>query len=92
MFELFLIVICVLYLALFGASLVRKNKYQIGVIKALGGKTNHIARIFITQLVFVGLMIFVLAGLSIFIAIDFANQLLISSFGEYFGMHFFSVN
>lgn len=91
MFELFLLVICVIYLSIFGTNIIRKNKYQIGVIKALGGKTNHIARMFITQVLVVGLMIFILSGVGIFVATTLANELLIASFREHLGVYIFNM-
>lgn len=91
MFELFLLAICVLYLAVFGANVIRKNRYQIGVIKALGGKTNHVARIFVTQLLVVGLLIFILSGMGIFTATNLANLLLITSVREHLGVNIYNL-
>ena len=79
MFEVFLLAICVAYLAAFGANVIQRNKYQIGIIKSLGGKTNQLARIFISQLLVVGAMIFALSGVGIWAATGVANHILTSS-------------
>ncbi len=79
MFEAFLLAICVAYLAAFGANVIQRNKYQIGIIKSLGGKTNQLARIFLTQLLVVGAMIFALSGVGIWAATGVANNILMTS-------------
>jgi len=79
MFEVFLLAICVAYLAAFGANVIQRNKYQIGIIKSLGGKTNQLARIFLVQLLVVGAMIFALSGVGIFAATRVANSILMNS-------------
>ncbi len=79
MFEAFLLAICIIYLAVFGANVIQKNKYQIGIIKALGGKTNQIARIFLVQPLVVGAMIFALSGFGIWAATSVANNILMTS-------------
>ena len=79
MFEAFLLAICVAYLAAFGANVIQRNKYQIGIIKSLGGKTNQLASIFLTQLLVVGAMIFALSGVGIRAATSVANNILMTS-------------
>ena len=91
MFEIFLLVICVIYLMVFGANIIKKNKYQIGVIKALGGKTNQIARIFITQLLLVGMLIFIMSGIGIYIATSLANEILISSVRTHMNIYIYNL-
>lgn len=89
LFEAFLLVICVVYLAIFGSNVIQKNKYQIGVIKALGGKTNQIARIYVAQLLLVGLLIFALSGFAIWVATGVANDILIDSVREHMGIYIY---
>lgn len=91
MFEIFLLAIAVIYLAIFGANIIRKNKYQIGVIKALGGKTNEIARIFVSQLLAVGVMILIMSGIGIYIATGLANEILISSVREQLNIYIYNI-
>ena len=89
MFEVFLLAICVAYLAAFGSSVIQRNKYQIGIIKSLGGKTNQLARIFLAQLLVVGAMIFVLSVFGIWGATSVANHILTSSMKTHMNIDIF---
>lgn len=89
MFEAFLLAICVAYLAAFGANVIQRNKYQIGIIKSLGGKTNQLARIFLAQLLVVGAMIFALSGVGIFAATRAANSILMNSMKTHMNIEIF---
>ena len=83
MFEVLLLSICIIYLASFGVSVMQRNKYQIGIIKSLGGKTSQIARIFIAQLMAVGVLILLLSGMGIKVATGIANGILMGSIEKY---------
>ena len=83
MFEILLLSICIIYLASFGVSVMQRNKYQIGIIKSLGGKTSQIARIFIAQLMVVGIMILLFSGAGIRATTKIANGILMGSIGKY---------
>ena len=89
MFEVFLLAICVAYLAAFGANVIQRNKYQIGIIKSLGGKTNQLARIFLAQLLVVGAMIFALSTFGIWGATSVANHILTSSMKTHMNIDIF---
>ena len=89
MFEVFLLAICVAYLAAFGANVIQRNKYQIGIIKSLGGKTNQLARIFLAQLLVVGAMIFALSAFGIWGATSVANHILTSSMKTHMNIDIF---
>ena len=89
MFEVFLLAICVAYLAAFGANIIQRNKYQIGIIKSLGGKTNQLARIFLAQLLVVGAMIFALSAFGIWGATGVANHILTSSIKTHMAIEIF---
>ena len=89
MFEVFLLAICVAYLAAFGSSVIQRNKYQIGIIKSLGGKTNQLARIFLAQLLVVGAMIFALSAFGIWGATSVANHILTSSMKTHMNIDIF---
>lgn len=79
MFEAFLLAICIIYLSAFGANVIQRHKYQVGIIKSLGGKTSQIARIFLAQPLIVGGFIVGLSGFGIWGATAAANSILLNS-------------
>ena len=79
LFEAFLLAICVIYLCAFGSNVIKRHKYQVGIIKSLGGKTSQIARIFLTQPFVVGGFIIGLSGIGIWGATSVANAILLNS-------------
>ena len=79
LFEAFLLAICVIYLCAFGANVIQRHKYQVGIIKSLGGKTSQIARIFLAQPLIVGGFIVGLSGLGVWGATAAANAILLNS-------------
>ena len=84
-FQLIFIALCcvtVLILVRYGRKTVKDRMYEIGVIKALGGKTRSFVLIFGLQIVTLGAMICLLtfAGAGAFVNI--ANDILIASWGS----------
>ena len=84
-FQLIFIALCcvtVLLLIRYGRKVVKDRMYEIGVIKALGGKTRSFVLIFGLQVVVLGAMIclFTFAGAGVFV--DIANDILIASWGS----------
>ena len=79
LFEAFLLAICVIYLCAFGSNVIQRHKYQVGIIKSLGGKTSQIARIFLAQPLVVGGFIIGLSGIGIWGATSAANAILLNS-------------
>jgi len=82
-FKLIFLVLCgatALILMRYGLRIVKDRMYEIGVIKALGGKTRSFVLIFGLQVVFLGVLIclFSFAGMNVFM--DIANDILISSY------------
>ena len=72
------------YLIFFGVKSIKASRYQIGVIKALGGNTADISTIFVINNLIVGVaasLISVLLSIGIVYA---ANNVLISSIQSYF--------
>ena len=89
--EYIMLIVCIFYLTSFGIKSIRNNYYEIGVIKALGGRTRDIARIFIFQTLIVGIGIVLVSILGIYIASDVANEILIESFKAIFGIEFYKL-
>ncbi len=79
LFEAFLLAICVIYLGAFGSNVIQRHKYQVGIIKSLGGKTIQIANIFLAQPLVVGALIIALSGFGIWGATAAANAILLNS-------------
>ena len=79
LFEAFLLAICVVYLCAFGSSVIQRHKYQVGIMKSLGGKTIQIASIFLAQPLIVGAMTIVLSIFGIWGATTLANAILLNS-------------
>ncbi len=78
-----LCLICVLLLMNFGMGNVKNRIYEIGVLRALGGKNSNIGKLFVVQMLFVSLIICVLTSVSMFFATAFSNQLLANNFLTY---------
>ena len=79
LFEAFLLAICIIYLCAFGSNVIQRHKYQVGIIKSLGGKTSQIASIFLAQPLVVGAFIIALSGFGIWGATSAANAILLNS-------------
>ena len=79
LFEGFLLAICVVYLCAFGSSVIQRHKYQVGIMKSLGGKTIQIASIFLAQPLVVGALTVVLSIFGIWGATTAANAILLNS-------------
>ena len=79
LFEAFLLAICVVYLCAFGSSVIQRHKYQVGIMKSLGGKTIQIASIFLAQPLIVGAMTIVLSIFGVWGATAAANAILLNS-------------
>jgi ABC-type antimicrobial peptide transport system permease subunit len=74
-----LLLICILILIRFGFSNIRKNKYEIGVIFALGGNSKAIIRIFLSQILFVGALISIFSSLTLFFLTKSTDSLIIEA-------------
>jgi ABC-type antimicrobial peptide transport system permease subunit len=81
-FMFFTIGLCVagiLLLCNFGISNIRRRKYEIGVIKAMGGQTIEVCKIFLMQILFVGLCVCLCSALLLFALSPIVNNVLIES-------------
>ena len=84
------LIICMLavYLVNFGVRGVKQNSYQIGVIKALGGRSRAVESIFVLKTFVVGAIIAVLSVLGSVFFIKVANSILLASVEQVVGMRF----
>lgn len=87
--EMITMVLIVIFLVSYGISNVRTNTYQIGVIKAMGGRSNDIAKIFVLENLVITLLIWGISYAGSVLLVDKANRLVLDSFeaivGEKFG-------
>ena len=75
-----------MYLILFGVRSIRQNSYQIGVIKALGGRNRDVEKIFVLKTFIIGVIIALLSALISTFFVEFANDVLLSSIELGIGM------
>ena len=80
--EIMMLVMTVIFLVSHSIRSVKNNYYQIGVIKAIGGRSVDIGKIFIMQNIMLSAIISVLTYVGSIIFIDVANDILIKSFIE----------
>ena len=73
---------CVSVLVNFGVKAVRGKTYEIGVIKALGGKSRNLSFIFSVEIFIVGLLTCVFSWVGMYLFIGAANDVLVASLAE----------
>lgn len=87
--EMITMALIVIFLVSYGISNVRTNTYQIGVIKAMGGRSNDISKIFVLENLVITLLIWGISYAGSVLLVDKANRLVLDSFeaivGEKFG-------
>ncbi len=74
-----LVLAIVIYLAGYVISNIRRNYYQIGVIKACGGNTSTINKIFIGKSLIIGVITCVFSYIASIIMLNVANNVLVNS-------------
>lgn len=80
MLEIITLAVIVVFLISYGISNIRKNYYQIGVIKAMGGRSGDIAKIFLLQNLVITAIICIVSYVGALLLVDEANQLVLTSF------------
>ncbi len=87
--EMITLALVVVFLISYGISNIKANQFQIGVIKAMGGKTGDIAKIFLLENMMITVVIWIMSYFGSILMVDEANNLVLSSFesivGEKFG-------
>ena len=73
---------CISVLVNFGVKAVRGKTYEIGVIKALGGKSKNLAFIFSVEILIVGILTCVFSWVGLYLFIGVANDVLVASLSE----------
>lgn len=80
-----LYVICAVVLVSFGVRSIRKNIFEIGVLRAMGTKTHYLAIIFALQMVMLGLIVCIFALGGMYLGVRFGNAVLVKGFVAYTG-------
>lgn len=80
LFEILLIVLIVVFLASYSIRSVKSNYYQIGVIKAIGGRSSDISKIYLAQTTLLTIIVCILTYFGALYFVGVANDILIESF------------
>ena len=80
--EIMMLVMTVVFLVSYSIRSVKNNLYQIGVIKAIGGRSGDIGKVFILQNILLSATVSALTYIGSVVFIDVANDILIKSFTE----------
>ena len=86
-----LIIVCIVYLISYGIGSIKRNLYEIGVLKALGTKNIDISKIFIFQIIAVGLGVILIAVVGIEVFSSISNKILISAFEDFMTIKIFTL-
>lgn len=86
--QMIIIAMLVVYLVNFGVRSVRQNSYQIGVIKALGGRNRDVENIFVLKTLLIGAIVAVASVLGSVFFIRIADSILLSSVESVVEMRF----
>lgn len=86
-----LFVVSVVHIVFYGIGSIKKNIYEIGVLKALGAKSFDIGKIFVSQIAIMGFAISIVSILGIYVSTIFSNMLLISAFEDFITITIFSL-
>lgn len=84
--EITIILMIALYLIYFGIRSIKQNSYQIGVIKALGGRGRDVGMIFVLKTFIIGVAIAVASTFTSVGFIRLADKVLVASIEEVVGM------
>ena len=87
-----LFVVSFAHIVLYGIGSIRKNLYEIGVLKALGAKSFDIGKIFIVQIAIIGFLVSIVSILGIYLSALFSDILLISAFEEFLTITIYGLN
>ena len=90
--SMFLVLIAAaFYLVSFGIKSIRSNIYEIGVIKAMGGISGDIAKIFISQSLVIGVGILIVTFIGMHIGPMIANELFMATLKKATGAEFYGI-
>ena len=78
--EIFFLLVTIIFLVNIGLSSIKRNKYEIGVLRAIGTLSFDIVRIFIRQSIIACALILIVANIGIYAGTFVANKILVTAF------------
>ena len=81
-----------LHIIIYGVNSIRKNIYEIGVLKSLGAKSSDITKIFITQIILIGLGVSIVSILGVYLSSLYSDGLLITAFEQFMTVTIFNLD
>ncbi len=87
-----LFIVSFTHVVLYGINSIKKNLYEIGVLKALGAKNLDIGKIFFVQIGIIGFSISIVSILGIYLSSLFSDILLVSAFEEFLTITIYGLN
>lgn len=89
--EIFFLLIAILFIVNVGISTIKKNRYDIGVLKAIGVRNFDIVRIFIRQTLILCLLICFVANVGIYFGTMAGNSVLVAAFERILKIEFYDL-
>ena len=87
-----LVIASLVYIILHGVNSIKKNIYEIGVLKALGTKNHNISLIFMVQIVITGILAIFVSIFGIIIFSNISNHLLVEAFEDFMTIKIFGLS
>ena len=81
-----------IHVIVYGVNSIRRNIYEIGVLKSLGAKSTNISKIFIRQIIFIGLALSITSVVGIYLSSLFSDKLLVSAFEDFMTITIFDLD
>ena len=92
LFQILLIALALVYIINYGVRSITKHKYQIGIIKSLGGSSLNISSIFSIKTIVVGLFICLVSYFGMVYLNGVANEILIESFEAFIKREIYNID
>jgi ABC-type antimicrobial peptide transport system permease subunit len=89
--ELFFLLIAIIFIVNVGLTTIKKNRYDIGVLKAIGIRNYDIMRIFIRQTIIMCFAICIVTNIGIYFGTMVGNYILVSAFEEILDITFYDL-
>lgn len=89
--EILFLILCVVFILNIGIASVKKNKYDIGVLKAIGTSNFDIIKIYARQTILTCIAICIVTNIGIYIGTYLANLILVGAFETILNTTFFEL-